>query len=440
MTTAPHTTAIPQIAREPIIVARRVRPRRAPDLRPYVLVLLVALGLRAAWAGLVPVALVSDCYAYDVFARNLAKGLAYSFDGVTPSAFWPVGTSFMYSLVYRLFDPQSWGYAPVLVLNTILGVAMIAAAMALSHRWFGRTVAITTGAILALWPTHIQFTTVTASETLFTLLCLSAMLAWPEPRARGAIAKAILAGLLLAAATYVRPTALLLPVVLAGSAWLRGQRPHTAVLHAAIVAAVMVIAIAPWAARNTRIYGQTVLISTNGGSNLWMGNNPETTGHYQELPPRPEHLNDAQFDKELGRRARAYILQNPGAFIVRTLVKAVRLHERETIGIRWNEQALTAMIGDKAVSLLKIPNQIYWLAALSGGIVGVGILTRRHHVRAVFHPALAMWGYFTAVHAVIVIQDRYHLPATPMIAGLAAVALVAAWDSWRSRKEVEPAP
>jgi hypothetical protein len=51
---------------------------------------------------------------------------------------------------------------------------------------------------------------------------------------------------------------------------------------------------------------------------------------------------------------------------------------------------------------------------------------------AMTHPALAIWAYFTAVHAVIVIQDRYHFPATPMIGALAALALVSAYN-WTGR-------
>ena len=54
---------------------------------------------------------------------------------------------------------------------------------------------------------------------------------------------------------------------------------------------------------------------------------------------------------------------------------------------------------------------------------------------ALTHPALAVWAYFTAVHAVIVIQDRYHLPATPMIASFAAVALIAVLPCSRARPD-----
>ncbi len=428
MTTVP----LPPVHDQPIRVQRPKAPARWRMVHWYVLVAVLAAAARGAWALLVPIKPLSDSFAYDIFARNLAAGRCFGWDADSPSAFWPVGTSFMYSLVYRVFDPDAWGYGPVSVLNLVLGVAMVVLGMAVAHRWFGKLVGISAGVMLAFWPTHVQFTTVIGSETIFTVLCLASILAWPEPGERRTLARVAVAGVLLALATYVRPTALLLPVVLAGSAWLRGLSFPRAAGQVALAAVVMAVIIAPWSVRNTRLFGQFVLVSTNGGSNLWMGNNPQTTGFYQDRPPQPSTMNEAQFDKELGRQAKAWIVKHPGAFIARTAVKAVRLHERETIGIAWNQDALSARLSARSMTLMKVSGQAYWLVALAASLCGVMILTLRYRFRALVHPAIAIWGYFTAVHAVIVIQDRYHLPATPMIASLAALAFVAAW-TWKRK-------
>jgi 4-amino-4-deoxy-L-arabinose transferase-like glycosyltransferase len=384
--------------------------------------------VRILWALRIPISPVSDCHAYDTFARNLANGLVYGFDGISPSAYWPVGTSFMYSLVYRIFDPEQWGYGPIAALNILVGVAIVVLGMELGRRWFGRAVGLATGAILAVWPLHVQFSTVIASEQIFTLLCIAGVLAWAEPGDRRGLARACLAGVIFAAATYVRPTAALLPLVLAGSAWLRGCSFRSASAQAALAVMIMAVLVAPWSVRNTRAFGQFVVVSTNGGANLWMGNNPETTGHYMDLPEMPPEFNEAQVDTQLGREARQYIMEQPLAFAVRTVVKAVRLHERETIGIVWNEPSLQAMMGPGSLKTMKIASQAYWVVALLAGLCGAAILASRWRYKAAVHPAIAIWGYFTAVHAVIVIQDRYHFPATPVIASLAALAFIAAWQ------------
>src|SRR5262245_10801092 len=148
-------------------------------LRPYWCTLLLAAALRIAWALIVPIAPVSDCHSYDVCAQNLAEFNTFGYEPDKPWAFWPVGTSFAYSLVYRVFDPMKFGYAPVAIFNVLLGTGMVALAMAAAHRWFGRVPALFAGLILAVWPTQVFFTTIIASETLFTALCLAGILAWP---------------------------------------------------------------------------------------------------------------------------------------------------------------------------------------------------------------------------------------------------------------------
>lgn len=397
------------------------------------LVLLLAASLRIAWAAAVPVVPVSDSHAYDVCAQNLAEFNTFGFEPDRPWAYWPVGTSFVYSLVYRVFDPAARGYWPAAALNAVLGVVLVGLSMAAARRWFGRREAIWTGLILAVWPTHVFFTSIIASETLFTVLCMTGLVVWP--REGVSLGRLIGVGLIFAAAAYVRPTALLIPPVLIAADWLREPRMKrlaSAAVSAAVVGVVMAMAIAPWAARNYHIFGRVVLISTNGGSNLWMGNNPDSTGEYQE-PPSPPGMNEAERDAHRGKLAKEYILAEPVAFAKRTAVKAVKLHAKETIGVGWNleglKQRYPRWLGDEAmacVKALKLLSTGYWSLVLLLSLPGIVLTVRRIGLwQAMLHPAILIWAYFTAVHAVIVIQDRYHLPATPLIASLAAVTIAA---------------
>lgn len=399
-----------------------------PSRRPETAILALAAFLRFLWAALVPIDPISDCKAYDIFARNLAAGHAFGFEIDKPSAFWPPGASFLYSLAYRLAPPDAGGYALAAALNLLFGLGIVAASMALTRAWFGRRASLVAGLLLALWPFHIQFTSILASELSFTFFCLLGLLAWPSgsrPWLRIA-----LAGLAFAAATYIRPTALLLPVLLALVAALRGQGLLAPALRAAAVLAVVGLCLAPWSVRNTRIFGQFVLVSANGGSNLWMGNNPQTTGYYQELPKLDRELNEAQVDAELGRRAKAHIREQPVAFVARTIKKAVLLHRSETIGVGWNEPGLARAApslfadGSRGIFLLKAASTAFWWCVLALALLGLAWLARARGLwPTLTHPATAFWAYFTAVHAVIVIQDRYHFPATPMIAALASVPI-----------------
>src|SRR5712664_2071723 len=100
---------------------------------PYARVLLLALLLRAVWALLVPVIPLSDSNAYDVFARNLAAGLGYCWSPGRMTAYWPVGTPFVYSVFYALFGHS---YHAITLFHLVLGLTVILLSMLLAERWF----------------------------------------------------------------------------------------------------------------------------------------------------------------------------------------------------------------------------------------------------------------------------------------------------------------
>lgn len=413
------------------------------------MVMALAAIVRIIWACIVPMAPVSDCSIYDGAAQRLAHGLPYTIDAASqaPSAHWPVGTSFMYSLVYRVFDPASWGYRPVVILNLFISLAVVWLSMCVARKWFGPRPGIITGVLMALWPMHIEFTTVIGSESIFTALMLAGILLWPasprqpvlsteaakeqlpafNPRL---IPQLLACGLCFAAATYVRPTSLLFPGILAGIDFLRTRKLILPAFRAGIVWAVLIACLLPWSFRNQRVFHQFVLVSTNTGTNMWMGNNPDTTGYYQAPPHMDESINEAQKDKELGRIAKQYIKQDLPGFVKRSAIKAVRLHDRETIGIAWNQSGLQTLspaldpktgTGTKA---LKALSSGYWYLMLACAAAGGVILARRTSLwLSVTHPTVIFFAYFTAVHAIVVIQDRYHFPITPMVAALAALPI-----------------
>ena len=232
-------------------------------------VLAVAFVLRLAWAMLIPVVPVSDSEAYDLFARILAEHGVYGWNPDQPSAYWPVGTSAIYAALYSVFG---FNYSAIVALNVALGTAIVGLTMWLGRTFFDNTTAIIAGGVMALWPIEIAYVTVLASELPFTFLVLLGFVAWCSPRPSNS-ARAVATGLAFGAAgAHFRPIALLLPIVL----WLsasRRQRVRERFLVMLFAMIVIALSITPWSARNTRLFGHFVLLSTNEGTNLWMGNN-----------------------------------------------------------------------------------------------------------------------------------------------------------------------
>lgn len=405
-------------------------------------ILALALVLRVAWLVAVPMEPVSDSARYDFFAQRIAKGLGYTdiVDGAAePTAYWPVGPSFLYSVPYRITGPESGSrFLAASILNLLLGVGSVALLMLVAKRWFSPRVAALAGLLLACWPSQIQFTTVLSSETPMIFFMLAALAAWYAERPPTWL-RGILAGIFLAAACYMRPTALLIPAGLALHDLLRRPAKLNTIARTAIATVLMLACIAPWTYRNYTAFDDAfVPISTNGGSNFWMGNNPQTTGGYMPAPPVENYGGEPQRDAALKDEALAYIRAEPLAFAKRTAIKAVRLHERESIGVTWNEPSLTRTAESTADALglpadpwaarivlgVKLISNIFWWFVVIAGALGiVRLALSGAWLAALLNPATLAWFYFTAVHAITVIQDRYHFASIPMIAILAAVAL-----------------
>jgi len=198
----------------------------------------------------------------------------------------------------------------------------------------------------------------------------------------------------------------------------------------------MIALILPWSLRNLHVFDHFVLVSTNAGANFWMGNNPNTTGGYLPLPDM-DIANEAERDKYLNKLAWDYIRQEPLAFVGRTIKKAILLHDRESIGVAWNEKGLEQRFGSKVLLPLKLISSPYWWLMLISALTGAVLLVRhRGWLEALTLPPLTAWVYFTAIHSITVTGDRYHVPSIPFIAMLAAygISVAVEWTGSRSDK------
>lgn len=381
-------------------------------------VLGLALVLRVIWALACPVVPVDDAYAYDTFAQNLAQGGGYGWKPGEPSLFWAPGTSFVLAALYVVFGHS---YLPVVALGVALGVAITGLTMRVAERLHGPKVALYSGLLMAAWPAQIQFTSLLQSELLFEALFLLAFLAFL--RIERLPLKVVATGLLLAAASLVRPLAMLAPFLFVFVTTVEPRAWKAALVQGAGVLVVLYLALLPWALRNQAVSGKLVWVSANSGSNLWMGNNPATTGEYMQPPPEVYGLPDLERDERLGKIAKDYIREQPVAFVGRTVKKLIKLHDRETIGVVWNAEGLKSRYGEGILAPLKLLSTLYWWGALALGLLGLASRVWARRWRVIFDPPLVFWGYFAAVHAVVVVMDRYHFPSVPFIAILAGVAL-----------------
>lgn len=395
---------------------------------------LIGLGavLRILWALLVPVMPESDSYVYWVTAGNLADHGVFGVTPDTPFSYWPVGASAIYAVFFKLFGVK---FSAAVIANLIAGILLILTSALLAKRWFGQREALWTAGVLAVWPSLVMYATVIASEVFFALAINTALLAW-NARGLPAAGGSALSGVTFALAALIRPVALLVPALFAAMTAARERKIAPQAWRLAVVMAVMFAAIAPWTARNIAVHDAFVLISTNGGPVLWMGNNPASTGDYMDYPDSMSALSEAERAKVLGNEAKAYMLSHPVRTGLSAIKKLIDTHLRETIAVHWNMSGIEKRFGAGALTPLKLLTQTYWMivfiAALAGaGLVAAAALKEKTHAAKVFalmSPPLGLWAYYAAVHAVIISGDRYHMQSIPFIAMLASLAFIAAVD------------
>jgi hypothetical protein len=247
-------------------------------------------------------------------------------------------------------------------------------------------------------------------------------------------------GVILAAASFVRVHALLFPFIFAVALIWRHRTPLRELIpFVAISFVAMAACIAPWTIRNTHVFGEVVPISDNSGAVFWAGNNDLSTGECcAPLPADVQNLPEIEIDHVLRERTKTWVRENPGQAAWLFWRKLYLTHNRETMGIVWNEQSLSRYLPPAGIMAAKLVSSLYWLGVFVFGVAGAILVLQRERWRGIIHPAIVLWAYFAFVHAVAQASDRYHLPSTPFIALLAGLALADAWQ-WYARRSATPA-
>jgi len=381
-------------------------------------ILLLGFLLRAAWALLVDVSPMSDGFVYDQLAQRIADGHGYSWPTGQLTAYWPVGTSAFYAIIYTMFG-HNLGIAAAV--NVLLGTLLIAATYALVKTQFDRCIALAAAAIVAVWPNWIAFTTIISSELPSTLAFTAALAVAFSERGSGWI-RAALSSVLLVLASYFRANLLPFLLLVPALGAIQQRSVKHLIVHGLLAAMIGAALIAPWALRNERVFGERVTISTNFGVNLWIGNNPQADGGYMGPPPinaDPAPANEVAEDKLYREHAINFIRENPGRYLQLSLARVVQTFDRETYGVAWNDNGLT----ESAKLPLKAIMTIYWLAIFGAGIAGLAFYVWQKPMR-ILSPFVVLPAALVAPSILIMASERFHYGLTPFIAAFAAYAVV----------------
>jgi len=183
--------------------------------------------------------------------------------------------------MYGLFGVSLW---VARLFGLIVGMLSVLMTIRIGSAVFDRRAGLLAGLIHALYPICLYFEFELLLDPLFALLLQVAVylaLKWSETGRERDIR---LAGLFLGLSIITRPTALIyLPLgMIMILIMRRGQHSVGRTLIGFVAAALIVIA--PITARNIMVAGDPVLISSQGGINLYIGNNDTADGVSAVMP------------------------------------------------------------------------------------------------------------------------------------------------------------
>lgn len=298
------------------------------------------------------------------------------------------------------------------VAQAMLDTTTVLAAYLLARRWLSPQTSLLAASFVAINPFLIYFQALVLSETLFT-----ALLAWSLVLLVRRWTWACF--VVLTAAVLVRPSALFLPVLIAlASGTVNRSRygPYqlTAALRTVLLAAALLtLALLPWAWRNHRLLGAWVWTTTNGGITRYDGFNPQATGasdqSFVARLPQLQEMGEVERNQYLSHQAADYQWRHPLDTARLALTKIARTWSLIPLSREYGSQWIYVTTG----LLFTVPFDL---------LIIIGLLGRRLPASAkllLLLPAL----YLTAIHAFSVGSLRYRIPAEPPLAVLAAAAI-----------------
>ena len=369
----------------------------------------------------VPVAPSSDAAWYFARGMGLAEHGAYSENGI-PTAYWPVGYPAMLGVLFTIAGPS-------LLVGQLGNLAFGAASFALvlliareltADELVGRAAVL----LLTIYPNNAAYVPLLLSETFYTFLLLLATWLILSARNWKAI---VLSGVVFGCATLVKTqTVLFVPLAAAvalARAWSFAEL-RAGIGRAVIVLTVALLVVTPWTARNYKVFGAPVLVSTNGGMSLLAGNNPSMSGDWwHDYPPADSLLAEAKFSVAdqfaADRRARAlawqWITENPGTFLALMPKKLFRFWAPDGEA-EWAYQAGAPMYEKHWPWFrgVRFANQAFYAVLIMMCVVAARKLVRIHASPRMFY-GFAMAAFFTGLSLVFSGQSRYHFPVMPFV-------------------------
>lgn len=383
-------------------------------------IFMISLIIRLLYVTFFPTMIFSDAKSYDSMAIGLIEGKGY---GGGISSYWPPGQPLFLAAIYSVF-----GYNPQIA---CIFQAFISSLTCIVIYYIGKTVlnkkiGIISGFIAAFYPTFIIFCGDLRSETLFLFLFTLAILGLLKIHEELSAKNILIAGASFGLAMLVRPAIMgLIPFTLIWVLLSSKDRKKNLMIFMAIFLIAMAV-VSPWTVRNYTVHHEFVLVSTNGGVNLWLGNNADATGMACNYSKNETMLwtiwnmsdDEVKRDKLFYEKGCEFIKENPITVIGLDLKKFAYFwgFPFHFFALHLNDQFINPI--PKWLFMVLAPLTILpYMLLIPLAIFGITFYQKWD--RKAYLLILLIF-YYTLLHSIILAETRYHLQIIPFLIVFAA--------------------
>ncbi len=380
-----------------------------------------------------------DAFAYDNLARQIADGTGFPDKVFFQAPLYP----FLLGWTYRLFGRN---LDLIRILQMLLDSLAVALLFLTTDRILSRAAACIAGTVLSVYPVMIFQSGLILKTSLniflsALLLFLILGMKWEKGHLRY-----LIIGIVVGLATMAQGSVMLqIPVILL---WVVARDTVTApqkwIVHCGMILIGFLGALSPVTLHNYRVGGEFVLLTTQGGANLYIGNSPYSNGT-SGRPPRirmtPE-FEEMDFHREAERacgkkltahEASKYWFRQSIKWMKEHPVQALKLQIRK-FGLFWNRVEIPDNYDFDFYRRYSRILRSFRYPFLVVGIAGVlGMIFLLPRIKDLWFLYLWFWSFcfiVTGFH----VYSRYRLPAVLYLAPFAGQAPLSLLDFIRQRQ------